>query len=510
MSGKAPNIVLIMADQLAPHFTGTYGHPLVQTPHMDALSERGTVFDAAYCNSPLCAPSRFSFMAGQQVSKIAAYDNASEFAASIPTFAHYLRIMGYRTCLSGKMHFVGPDQLHGFQDRPVTDIYPADFAWVPDWENADQRIDDWYANMDVVQQAGVAATMFQHDYDDEVAFYARRQIFDYVRDGDDPFCLVASFMHPHDPYVARQEFWDLYDPDDIDLPLHPMRRDDQDPHGRRVMDGIEASKVEPTKDELRNTRHAYYANVSFFDSQIGALVKTLEEAGVMDETVIIVTADHGEMLGERSLWTKMNWFERSARVPMIIAGPGIEAQRIPNCCSLVDMLPTMLDIAASSGTAWPELGQPIDGRSLLPVSQGQTDEVDEVFGEYCAECLSHPLFMIRRGRFKYIHCEVDPPMLFDVVADPEERINLAEDPAHAARLKAFQAEAEERWDSESIRADVIKTQKQRRAVHQAMTAGPLTSWDFNPPRDASQDYVRNHKLWTDVADKTRLPRWSGS
>ena len=119
---KPPNIVLIMADQLAPHFTGTYGHPLVKTPNMDALAATGTRFDAAYCNSPLCAPSRASFMTGQQITRIGAYDNAAEFPASIPTFAHYLRQVGYRTCLSGKMHFVGPDQMHGWHERIGRDI----------------------------------------------------------------------------------------------------------------------------------------------------------------------------------------------------------------------------------------------------------------------------------------------------------------------------------------------------------------------------------------------------
>ena len=112
---RPPNIVLIMADQLAPQFTGAYGHPVVKTPHIDALAARGMRFDAAYCNSPLCAPSRFSFMSGQLISRIAAYDNASEFSAAVPTFAHYLKVLGYHTCLSGKMHFVGPDQMHGFE-----------------------------------------------------------------------------------------------------------------------------------------------------------------------------------------------------------------------------------------------------------------------------------------------------------------------------------------------------------------------------------------------------------
>ena len=131
-SPTRPNLVLIMADQLAPHFTGAYGHGVVKTPNLDALAARGARFDAAYCNSPLCAPSRAAFMTGQLISRLATYDNASDFAASVLTFAHYLRQAGYRTCLAGRMHFVGPDQLHGFEERVTTDVYPADFAWVPD------------------------------------------------------------------------------------------------------------------------------------------------------------------------------------------------------------------------------------------------------------------------------------------------------------------------------------------------------------------------------------------
>jgi choline-sulfatase len=228
VTAQQPNIVLIMADQLAPQFTSSYGHPVVKTPHMDRLAERGMRFDSAYCNAPLCAPSRFSFMSGQLVTRIAAYDNASEFLSSIPTFAHYLRGMGYRTCLSGKMHFVGPDQLHGFDERITTDIYPSDFAWTPDWELADERIDKWYHNMDSVREAGVAQTTFQIEYDEEVAFFARRKLFEYAAEKQHPFCMVASFIHPHDPYVARPEWWDLYDHDAIDMPALTIPFDQQD------------------------------------------------------------------------------------------------------------------------------------------------------------------------------------------------------------------------------------------------------------------------------------------
>lgn len=501
---KRPNIVVIMADQLAPQFTGAYGHPLVKTPHMDALAARGTRFDAAYCNAPLCAPSRFSFMSGQLITRIAAYDNAAEFPATIPTFAHYLRTVGYKTCLSGKMHFVGPDQLHGFEERVTTDIYPSDHAWTPDWEAPDERIDKWYHNMDSVREAGEAITTFQIEYDEETAFFARRKIFDYAKDKSEPFCMVASFIHPHDPYVARPEFWNLYSDDEIDMPDtdYPL-----DPHSKRLMVGIEADAVAVTDQEIRNARRAYYANTSYFDSKVGEIVKAVEEAGFGDNTIFVVTSDHGDMLGERGLWYKMNFFEHSGRVPMIMAGPGIKQQTVANPCSLVDLLPTFLD---AGGVTADQIGMPIDGRSLLPVASGTPDTGDTAIGEYCAECASHPIFMIRRGDWKYLHCEVDPPMLFNITDDPAEKVNLANDPACAERLVAFQAEVAARWNSEELRLNIIATQKQRRAIHAAMQEGKLVSWDYNPPRDASQEYVRNHMDWTEAAEKTRFPPLEGA
>jgi choline-sulfatase len=501
-----PNIVVIMADQLAPQFCGAYGHAVAKTPNMDALAARGMRFDAAYCNSPLCAPSRFAFMSGQLVSRIAAYDNASEFRSTVPTFAHYLKTLGYRTCLSGKMHFIGPDQKHGFQDRVTTDIYPADFAWTPDWEAPDERIDKWYHNMQTVKESGVAQATYQIDYDDEVGFAARRWLFDTARGraaGETaPFMLVASFIHPHDPYVARPEWWDLYSDDEIEMPEFVPALEDMDPFSRRVMDGIEASYVRLTEEEVRRARRAYLANVSYFDSKIGQIVQTLEEIGELDNTVIMVTADHGDMLGERGLWYKMNFFEHSARVPLIMAGPGVARGVAANACSLVDLLPTFLDIACGSAA---DLGEPVDGRSLMPLARGEDDPVDEAIGEYCAEMTPYPVFMIRRGPLKYIHCDPDPPQLYDLSSDPLEKKNLATEPAYHNTAAAFAAEVAERWDSEKLRADIMATQKSRRALHAAMEAGAGEHWDYNPPSDASQQYVRNHMDWTVAARAYRFP-----
>ncbi|MEM1427880.1 MAG: choline-sulfatase [Pseudomonadota bacterium] len=507
---KRPNLVVLMADQLAPHFLGAYGHKAAKTAHIDALAARGMRFDAAYCNSPLCAPSRFAFMSGQLISRIAAYDNASEFCASVPTFAHYLKALGYRTCLSGKMHFVGPDQKHGFEDRVTTDIYPADFAWTPDWEAADERIDKWYHNMATVKESGVAVATFQTDYDDEVAFAARRWLINRGRDragGDDtPFCLVASFIHPHDPYVAKPEWWDLYADDEIDMPDVVLAPEEQDPFSRRVMDGIEASTVPLSAADIRRARRAYLANVSYFDSKVGAVITTLEEIGALEETIVVVTADHGDMLGERGLWYKMNFFEHSARVPLIFAGPGIAQGTARQACALVDLLPTFLEIAGGGPDL---LGGPIDGRSLMPLARGGDDPVDEAIGEYCAEMTPWPVFMIRRGPLKYIHCDIDPPQLYDLDADAQERVNRAADPAYAEAARGFAAEVTARWDSAVLRQDVIRTQKARRALHAAMEAGAGEPWDYNPPRNASNEYVRNHMDWTAAAARYRLPPLKG-
>ena len=501
---RPPNVLIVMADQLAPQFTGAYGHPLVSTPHMEALAARGARFDAAYCNAPLCAPSRFSFMSGQLVTRIAAYDNAAEFPASIPTFAHYLRMKGYRTCLSGKMHFVGPDQLHGFDERLTTDIYPSDHAWTPDWEAPDERIDHFYHNMDPVRTAGVAGTTFQIEYDEETAFLARRRLFEFAMERTAPWCMVASFIHPHDPYVARPEWWALYDHDRIDMPRH---EDATDPHSERLKRGIEADLHPPTPEQVRNARHAYYANTSYFDSKVGALVQALTESDQLDDTVVIVTADHGDMLGERGLWYKMTFFEHAARVPLIMAGPGIAPRTVAEPCSLVDVAPTLLEVAGGGI----EPAMPLDGRSLWPAATGGASAQDEAIGEYCAEIApGWPLLMIRRGRWKYIHCDVDPPQLYDLQADPDELTNLAGDPAHAEVAARFADEVAARWDSAAIQRDVIATQRRRRAVHAGMVAGITPSWDYQPVRDASREFVRTNVSWDDVVHRMQYPPPAGS
>ena len=318
-----PNVLLIMADQLTPFALGAYGHATVQSPNIDKLAENGVVFDSAYCNSPLCAPSRFSLLTGKLPSNIDAFDNAAYFPSNRPTMAHHFRARGYATSLIGKMHFIGPDQLHGFEDRRTTDIYPADFGWVPDWTSP-ERIDWWYHGMASVLNAGVAETTNQLDFDDAVGFHAVRTLHDIARADDDrPFFCCVSFTHPHDPYVTRRKYWDLYDAARIDLPRVPaIPYAEMDPHSRRLHDLAEMANVEITEAHIRNARRAYYGNVSYVDDWIGRLLDTLAATGLDGNTLVVFMSDHGDMLGERGLWYKMSFHEWSCRIPLLFHWPG--------------------------------------------------------------------------------------------------------------------------------------------------------------------------------------------
>ena len=205
--GDRPHILVVMVDQLSALFLRAYGHGVTRTPAIDRLAEEGVVFENAYTPSPLCAPARASFMTGQLPTRTGVYDNSAELASSLPTFAHYLRLEGYRTCLSGKMHFVGPDQLHGFEERLTTDVYPGDFGWTPDWSRPGERVSRWYHDAESVKESGVADMTNALEYDDEVAFHAVRRLYHHARYGEgEPLALCVSFTHPHDPYVARRRY----------------------------------------------------------------------------------------------------------------------------------------------------------------------------------------------------------------------------------------------------------------------------------------------------------------
>ncbi|WP_231639085.1 choline-sulfatase [Sphingomonas profundi] len=504
---EQPNILILMADQMAPSALPVYGHPLVKAPNIARLAAEGVVFDSAYCNSPLCAPSRFSFLSGLLPSRIGAYDNACEFPADQPTIAHDLRYRGYRTILAGKMHFVGPDQLHGFEERLTTDIYPADFGWTPDWTRFADR-PSWYHSMDSVLTAGPCVRTNQLDYDEEVSFVTRRKLYEIARGKDErPFFMVMSLTHPHDPFAIPARYWNLYDDADIPEPRVRIAKADQDPHALRLRHVIGMDLDDVTDDQVRAARRAYYGAISFVDEQIGLVLDTLAESGMAQNTIVLLIGDHGEMLGERDLWYKMNFFEGGARVPMIVHAPGRFApHRVAASVSLVDLMPTLADLA---GGDMPEAMAPCaDGVSLMPHLLGQAGR-DEAIGEYLGEGAIAPIVMIRRGRLKFIHSPVDPDQLFDLAADPDELDNLAADPAHAGQVASFRREVAERWDLAQVEADVLANQRRRRLIAAATSRGAAKHWDYQPFRDASRDYVRGHMDLEELEASARFPRVRG-
>lgn len=497
-----PNILILMVDQLNGTLFPDGPADWLHAPNLKRLAARSTRFRNAYTASPLCAPGRAAFMSGQLPSATGIYDNAAEFASSIPTYAHHLRRAGYQTCLSGKMHFVGPDQLHGFEQRLTTDIYPADFGWTPDYRKPGERIDWWYHNMGSVTGAGVAETSNQMEYDDEVAYNAVRQIYEYARGGDDrPWCLTASFTHPHDPYVARRKYWDLYEDCEHLQPQVPaMGYADHDPHSQRIFDANNWREFDITEEDIRRSRRAYFANISYLDDKIGEILQTLEDT--RQEAIVVFVSDHGDMLGERGLWFKMSFFEGSARVPVMIAAPQMTPGLQTTPVSNIDICPTLCDLA---GVSMEDVMPWTTGTSLVPMGQGVA-RTDPVAMEYAAEATQSPMVALRQGRWKYTNCAIDPEQLFDLDADPNELSNLAENPAHAETLEHFRIEAASRWDLEAFDADVRKSQARRWVVYEALREGGYYPWDYQPLRNASEQYMRNHMDLNILEESKRFPR----
>jgi choline-sulfatase len=497
-----PNILIFMVDQLTGTLFPDGPADWLHAPNLKALAARSTRFVNAYTASPLCAPGRASFMSGLLPSRSRVYDNAAEFSADIPTYAHHLRRAGYQTCLSGKMHFVGPDQLHGFEQRLTTDIYPADFGWTPDYRKPGERIDWWYHNLGSVTGAGVAEISNQMEYDDEVAHHGVQKVYDLARGADDrPWCLTVSFTHPHDPYVARRKYWDLYENCEHLLPQVPaMDYADHDPHSQRIFDANDWRSFSITEDNIRRSRRAYFANISYLDDKIGEVMAALEATG--QEAVIVFVSDHGDMLGERGLWFKMSFFEGSARVPLMIAAPGMAPGPVSDPVSTIDICPTLCDLAGADMSAvmpWTE------GQSLTSLGQGGRREAP-VAMEYAAEASYAPLVSLRRGRWKYNRCALDPDQLFDLQADPQEMTNLADDPVYADICAQFRAEAESRWDLAAFDAQIRESQARRWVVYEALRKGGYYPWDYQPLQKASERYMRNHMDLNVLEENQRFPR----
>ena len=496
-----PNFLIIMVDQLNGTFFPDGPADWLHTPNLKRLASNSVRFKNAYTASPLCAPGRASFMSGQLPSQNGVYDNAAEFSSTIPTYAHHLRRAGYQTCLSGKMHFVGPDQLHGFEERLTTDIYPADFGWTPDYSKPGERIDWWYHNLGSVTGAGIGEISNQLEYDDEVAFNAKSKIYDLARGHDPrPWCLTVSFTHPHDPYVARKKYWDLYENCSHLLPeVSKISYENHDVHSKRIFDANDWRSYEIDDVMIERSRRAYFANISYLDDQIGELLKTLEETD--QEAILIFVSDHGDMLGERGLWFKMSFFEGSARVPLMISASSMGSQVINSPVSTIDLCPTICELA---GVTMSEVTPWIMGESLCGIMRGEKRQ-SPVLMEYAAEASHAPMVCIRRERWKYIFCSLDPEQLFDLDKDPHELDNLIEKTDYKSIVQSFRETIKSTWKLDRFDQDVRESQAKRKVVYEALRKGGYYPWDFQPLKQASERYMRNHMDLNILESSQRYP-----
>ena len=506
MPASRPNILMIMADQLPARTIGAYGHPLVQTPNIDALCEGGTVLESAYCNCPISAPSRASMCTGQYASGIGTFDNGTDFPSSIPTFMHHLRRAGYEVLLSGKMHFIGPDQMHGFERRLTTEIYPSSFVWTPDWTKGA------YHNpgtaVDQLRDAGVCTWNMQLDYDEEVCFRSLEALRDLARRRQDgrPFFLCASYTHPHDPFIITRQWWDRYVHDTIDMPAVPgVPQDEMHPYDRWLQIHHMVDVYPPGEDAVRNARHAFYGMVSYFDHQVGRLMGELERLGLAENTLVVLTSDHGEMLGEHGMWFKRTYFDPSTRVPLVFRGPGVtRGQRAPQTVSLVDLFPTFLELAGLDG--WQAVQETVDGDSLGELLRGNGQGwKDDALSEYYSEGVCQPMRMGVSGGLKYVYVHREAPLLFDLNTDPNELRNCIDDPAYADRLAVLKQRVHEGWNPEETRQTVLDSQRQRRAIVEAMAQGRAECWDVRPHVDPSAQYVRQYDA-EETSKRLRYPR----
>ncbi len=502
MAGKT-NFLVFMVDQLAGTLFPDGPAEWLHAPNLKRIAESSVRFANAYAPFPLCAPSRAGFMSGRLPSRMGIFDNASEFRSDIPTFAHLFRAAGYRTCLSGKMHFVGADQLHGFEERLTTDIYPADFGWTPDWRHPGERIDWWYHNLGSVKTAGIAETTNQLEYDDEVAYHAVRKVREFARGDEEPWMMVVSFTHPHDPYVARRRQWELYQSCEHLLPeVAAISHEQHDPHSRRIFDANDWRSYQLTETDIARSRRGYFANISYIDEKIGDVLAAVEAMEQSDRTAVIFLSDHGDMLGERGLWFKMTFFEGSARVPLMIAADGLEPGLVENPVSIIDMASTLAELA---GIESDEFDQWNDGRSLVPAMDGRA-EGRPVLLEYAAEASHAPLVGVRDGRWKYVHCDIDPPQLFDLERDPRELDNLAGREECDAVERRLEEIVTREWHLEEFDSAVRLSQASRLLVYGALRNGHYYPWDYQPLQKASERYMRNHMSLNHLEESTRYPR----
>jgi choline-sulfatase len=453
---KTANLLFIMSDEHNRRVMGCAGHPMVRTPSFDALAGRGVRFTDAYCNSPICVPSRASFATGRYFHEIGFWDNGIPYDGSVPSWGHRLNEAGLTAVSIGKLHFRSADDRNGFTEE-VMPLHVVggigDLVGMIRDDTPPRK-----AALRLGPEAGPGDSSYQR-YDERITDAAVEWLRQRAATAHSkPWVLFVSLVCPHFPLLSRPEWYELYPLDQVPWPMfYAMNERPRHP----FIDAMR--RIAPYDDafdeaSVRRALVAYFGMVSFLDHNVGRLMHALEESGLMETTRVIYTSDHGDNLGARGLWGKSNMYEDSVGIPMLMAGPDIPAGYVcREPVSLVDGFPTILDSAGVPRMA-SDAGLP--GASLFDVIRGHTGP-RTVFSEYHASGPVTGAFMVRRGRYKLIHYAGMPPQLFDLAADPWEANDLAGDPGFSGVLAACEADLRAIADPEAIDARARRDQRAR-------------------------------------------------
>ncbi len=422
------NVLLIMVDEMDGRKMGCAGWENMHTPNLDALAERGTIFDSTYCASPLCVPSRASFVTGRHVHEIHCWDNGAPFDDSWETFAHRLQQQDVPVTTFGKIDFVEPCSDHGFEDtefdshREIGDICGLFRNPVCRRKGGRERLENAGAK-------DISGNVDVQRYERSVDSRSSREAL------PGPWVPWSGYRNPHFAHYAPEEYYDLYPEDEVEFPevgdlsrLNQLNRD--------LRYHFEVDELIDEETWMKNIR-GYHGLISYVDNFVGGLMDTLDEEGLADDTVVIFTSDHGEMLGSHGMWWKCAPFEPSVRVPLIMAGPDIEAgQRIERPVSQVNLFPTIVDAAGCELTGRDE---DLPGVSLMPLArEGDDDELPKVvLSQYHGHGVRNGWFMVRKDDLKLIHYHGYGHEMYDVSEDPDEMADLALDPDMHHKLSSL-------------------------------------------------------------------------
>lgn len=428
---KPMNLLYLFSDQHSKFITGCYGNPEVFTPNLDRLAANGVTFDNAYCNNPICCPSRASMTVGDYGFKYDYWDNAHPYKGDQEGWGHRLTDQGFKVTTIGKLHYQSSTPRTGFHDQRIP-LNAKDGIG-----DLTQCIRDGSLTRPKMRKTVLDAGPGNSDYlkyDEKVAHLAVDFLSNETSDNNKPWCLFVGFVCPHFPWKVPQDIMDLYTPyEKIPLPA------DWEPGTRPEHGAVKAFREEMcfeepfTKEDYSKAIASYYGMVTFLDRQIGYVLDALEAAGLANNTRIIYASDHGDNVGEHGLFFKHNLYEASVGIPLIMSAPDLpRGTRIHSAVSLIDLFPTILE---SMGAEFKPEDEDKPGSSLFPFAREEREEERPIFSE--THCIGHlnAGFMIRYKQYKYNYYVNYTPQLFDLEKDPKEMNDLAGDPSYAKMME---------------------------------------------------------------------------